>query len=70
MRKQVNHFTWDFGNGIYFFELTGSSFGENLSRFIGQHPEMSLASVCNINDNETINGKPGHFVFFNIHIPR
>jgi len=36
----------DYGNGLYYFSSTGADFGNELSKFIGDHPELELVAMC------------------------
>lgn len=57
----------DYGNGVYYFNYTDSDFGEQLSLFIGQHPELRMVSFASDNDGSIAfpdGGTKGYFVKF------
>ena len=36
---------YDYGNGVYYFPSNLSTFGYELSRFIGEHPELKVSGI-------------------------
>lgn len=57
----------DYGNGVYYFDYTKNEFGEQLSLFIGQHPELRMVSFASDNDGKVAlpsGGTAGYFVKF------
>lgn len=57
----------NYGNGVYYFDYTKSNFGEQLSLFIGQHPELRMVSFAPYNAGSIAlpsGGTDGYFVKF------
>ncbi|MEK7465513.1 MAG: hypothetical protein AAB631_01925 [Patescibacteria group bacterium] len=53
----------DYNNGVYYFNSTEEDFGNELSSFIYEHPEMEFVSMAP--DDATANGYTlGYFVVF------
>lgn len=36
---------YDYGNGVYFYRADVSRFGYELSKFIGEHPELKVLGI-------------------------
>jgi hypothetical protein len=52
-----------FGNGVYYFPFSGDVFGDKLSEFIGQHPDLELVTVAGDSSGIT-EITSGYFVVF------
>lgn len=53
----------DYGNGIYYFDYTGDSFGRALSAFVVEHSELELVSFSG-DGRGTYGIDLGYFVVF------
>jgi hypothetical protein len=52
-----------FGNGVYYFPQTDQAFGEVLSGFIGNNPDLQLITIAP-NDNNLYGHTSGYFAVF------
>jgi hypothetical protein len=52
----------DYGNGVYYFPIVSAEFGNSLSAFIKQHPEMEMLSIAPT--DEGYQSIHGYFVIF------
>jgi hypothetical protein len=53
----------DYGNGVYYFPFLQSDFANELSAFIGQHPELELVAMTG-NGNDLYGANLGYFTYF------
>ena len=52
-----------YGNGVFYFSFVNDSFGNSLSAFIKEHPELELTTIAP-NDSLSRGYPAGHFVVF------
>jgi len=63
--SRINDVTF-YGNNVYYFDCIQASFGNSLSTFISQHPELEIVSIAS--DNTGGYGiTMGYFVVFKNH---
>ncbi|MCP6720078.1 MAG: hypothetical protein KJI72_01995 [Patescibacteria group bacterium] len=53
----------DYGNGVYYFPQDGSRFGNALSEFIADHPDLELVAFAD-NGKGAFGLSIGHFIVF------
>lgn len=53
----------DYGNGVYYFSTGGAQFGNSLSDFIENHPELEIVAITG-DGNGGYGSDMGYFVVF------
>lgn len=66
--NQINFSPLDYGNNVYYFSTIGAEFGNALSGFLKNHPELRLLSIApdenGRKDGRFVGTISGYFVIF------